>query len=220
MTQFKPYASVVPTGTDPYEELFGKAGGPGNIFREFLRRRTPQGASGLYRDYAEGLGGTYENVFRQMRGLGEIQSRSGLGTTPKLNYDDWLQAQGTGRDIKNQPVWDPGQGDFGMVGAIDPLHLRGLATRAGGLISGPEAAGGEAQIGYREKLIRQPNEQFALALQSVIPGLPNELRGWFEQVAQRAFDRWMVERAGGGTDDVAAGEEFLPRFIRKGYSFF
>jgi len=188
---------------DPIEELYNAPGGPGNIYRNYLRQRTPAGASGLYRNYAQRQQQPYEDVFEQLRGFGDIAPRGTLGLAPQGNYQTFLEQQG------GAPAFN--------FGAPDPTYLRGLAQRAGSLISGPREGLAATPLAFRQKLIETPREQFNLALQAIVPGVPEALRPWLERVAQEAFDKFMVTNPQG---TETPGQGFLPQFINRGFSFF
>jgi hypothetical protein len=185
-----------PTAFDPIEELYNTQAGAGNIYRRNIKRRLPTGASSLYRNYTERQQDPYRNLFEQQRGLGEIGIRGSLDA-PAQNFDEFLDQQGLGAPPQSQ--------------------IRSQLSRVNQLIGGGEEGLKNAPLAYRQSLIETPNSQFQMALDDTLASTPNELRFWLQQVAQDAFDKFMVANPT-GTD--TPGEGFLPAYVNRGFSFF
>lgn len=178
-------------------DVFGKTeAGLGTIYRDYLNRTTPAGASDWWRDYLARQQPEQESVFRQMRGLGDISRPEG--------------AQGPGY------AWQQFLNNKGQMMPASLASLQGLTGRANELLLGSGTGLNDAAAGYRKQLAGNQPEQYNLALQSVMKGVPWELRGSFGELAQSAFDRWRMENLV-PKDDLSQG--FLPEFMRRGSRF-
>jgi hypothetical protein len=156
-------------------------------FQGAVGKALPRGASGFLRDPLEARFDIINTLF---------DLRSGLGDLP-------ISEQG-----------DPqGFGDFFSGAEVpSPETIQGLVRRAGNLIlQDPTTLQQESsQLGFRRDLVDNPNQQFNLALQSVLRSVPLHLRGAFTQGARRLFGRSLTD---------APEQSFLPGFINRGFRF-
>ena len=100
----------------------------------------------------------------------------------------------------------------GLAGRGTPADFTQLVRKASGLLQGPESGLSPAQLEYRRDLLEDPDEQFQLALQAMLPDVPAPARAGFSKAAQQSFRRFQEERG--------MLTPFLPHITSRNFDFF
>jgi hypothetical protein len=195
------------------EQLYGGGGGPGTIYSNYLQKMTPGGATGDYLNFAERQQGAYEDIFEQMRGLGDI-GRPGTTHPEQQTFDDFLGKQGQ--------IGRPTAGAMMEFNKRTADLLAGPAPTAEDIFDPSGAAIKDPRVAFYEKYTQgEPGaggfgsaqrHQFSLALKAAMQNVPDNLRGYLARSAERIFDKWMANR----DPNAPASQGFLNQFVGGG----
>mgnify|MGYP003147761741 CR=1 FL=1 len=163
------------------KDLGGTQEGRGELFSSFLTDPSQGAVPGPFQRFRANQFRPTSAEFLLGRGLGNI----GLSTT----FQDFIQ-------------------DRSPVPSAD---FRSNLNEASSILGMPLENLSNTGQGFQAYLAGSPNEQYNLALHSVLGDVPVEFRNAFEGAASDAFGRFQTR-----TPDL----NFLPEFVNRGFRFF
>jgi hypothetical protein len=182
----------LPAREEALRDALAARQGRGRTFQEFVGSQFNPGASPFLRSGLERRFGPLNTLFEGQGALGQLASAIGgsaqaLGNT--ITFEDFIGNRGGAA---------PTQATLGNLAsqAASALQQGPLSTRGEEFFRGPQG----------------PENQFQIALQSVLGGVPRFLQGGFQRTARRKFEDFQAQ-------NPERAAEFLIDFVNRGSRF-